>query len=154
MDNSTPDQKEFYPKLSVSIRRKLLRFLIAGVSALLVAFATLLFMQFLVDGFDDSASNTLTRYISLPSLTIQRRDEGVAKPIKPLLRPEIDVTGQTGLDKEQPSADGSAMEIGGMPGLEGNIETEISLPGLDDPTKQEREKMRKTKKALTSEKAE
>lgn len=154
MDKSVPEQKEFYPKLSVSIGRKLLRFFIAGFSALLVAFATLLFMQFLVDGFDDSASNTLTRYISLPSLTIQRSEEEISRPIKPLTRPEIDVAEQSEADEEAPSADGSAMKIGGMPGLEGKIETEINLPGLGDPTNQDREKMQQIKEALTSDEAE
>lgn len=151
MDQSPGNEEPLYPSLNVSAGRKLLRFALAGIAALVIAFATLLFMTFLVNGLDDTASNTLTRYISLPSMTIHRRAEEEFRPIKPQLQPEIEVADESDIGAEALLAEDAVLSLGETGKLQGKIETDISLPGLAEVPLQERDKMRQIKEALISE---
>ena len=149
MDDFEDQAEHAYPTLAASAGRKLLRFLLAGMTALLIVFITLLFMRFLVSGYDDRASNTLTRYISLPSFTIHRRVVEEEKPIKPMLEPELEIEEENNL-AGAPTESELELSIDSPVAVPGMIEADIQLPGLGENESSEREKLRQIKEALTS----
>ena len=149
MNEINHQEEPVYPTLAVSAGRKILRFVLAGITALLIVFITLLFMRFLVKGYDDKASSTLTRYISLPSLTIHRRSYEEEKPIKPLLQPELELDEISDL-AEKPDETETELAIESPASVPGLIETEIILPGLEDNGESDRKKLQQIKEALTN----
>ena len=153
MEDLTEENREAYPTLVVSAGRKLLRFVLAGVTALLIVFITLLFMRFLVKGYDDKATTKLSRYISLPSITIHRRSTEEFKPIKPLLEPDFELDEDNDFT-EQPMDEEMELKIEAPDSVPGRIEAEIVLPGLANTEVDDRDKMRQIKEALTSDGSE
>ena len=130
--------------------RRLLRFFLAAVTAFLVALLTILFMRYLIVGYDRSASAALTRYISVPSLMISRnKGSGIARIERPGELPETPLLEDD--DVQQASSAYLDENTLGMPDMTrplGTIDQDIALPSLDEEPSSDREKMSDLKQAI------
>ncbi len=150
MSEETPaGETKLNLEVSYQPGRRLLRFLVAGLIAMMVTFMIILFMRFLIKGYDESTSALITRYISLPRVIISRgKSEETVRPAKPGDRPYI-----PGLDdpdtKQEPAAtlDEQPYEFPLMSIPEQNID----LPQLESAPPGKLEKLQQIKQAILAE---
>ena len=144
------DLKSISADMRQNAGRRLLRFFLAGLSALLIALLTILFMRYLIVGYDRSASAALTRYISVPSLIISRnRDSGIARIARPAETPETPLLEDDDVKQESSAyLEENTLEMPSMTRPDQSISQELALPSLDGPPASDREKMSEIKQAI------
>jgi hypothetical protein len=137
--------------LSKSLGHSALRFIIAGFVAFIIAFALLFFMRYLILGYDKFASEEITRYLSIK--TISRSSTKIElppieRPVKPSYRPDLDesdfqhnIESSTGEQDTQTSIDEAMIY---------QLEDNIQMPVEEDSLLSTQEKMKLIKQELLS----
>ena len=87
--------------LAKLFKHSLMRFFVAGMTALLITFILILGMRFLIKGYDDTATGTLMRHFTLSKLPYTNSSEDDAFDIeRPGDQPLIPGLEDSGLDSE------------------------------------------------------
>ncbi len=130
--------------------RRLLRFGVAGFTAILMVLVTLLFMRYLITGYDRSASAALTRYISVPSLTITRsKAPDIERITRPAALPDTPVIDEEDVQTESSEfIEESTLAFPEMTAPENNMNEAIRIPELQSAPSGERNKMNELKEAI------
>lgn len=140
-------------KINELLSRPLFRFLVAGLIATVVTIIILLFMRFLMMGYDKSATDAITRYFTLRTVVLSEGEgEGRARVERPTDRPDVPAIDDN--DSQQESAaslDETSFDIPAMPTPERNIEREILMPELEPAPLSTQEKLRQIKQGILAE---
>lgn len=140
-------------KINELLSRPLFRFLVAGLIATVVTIIILLFMRFLVVGYDKSATDAITRYFTLRTVVLSEgEEEGRARVERPTERPDVPAIDDN--DSQQKSAavlDETSFDIPAMPTPERHIEREILMPELESAALSTREKLQQIKQRILAE---
>lgn len=152
MNKETPyAASESGSKLRQGLAHPLLRLLVAGLVASVITFALLLFMRFLIVGYDRTTSDAITRYLSLQTVISHRAvDDRLKRIERPAERPEF-----TGMDESDFKQDAETF----MPEQAEDaqvilspqvIETDIQLPTLESVPLSDQEKLLLIKQEILS----
>lgn len=134
-----------------ALAHPLIRLLAAGLVASMITFTLLLFMRFLVAGFDKSTSAAITRYFSLQTVISHRAaDDSIKRIERPGQRPEF-----SGIDKADFEQDAEAFMLEQAedappvisPTNQG-IESDVKLPQLEAPQLSDQEKLQRIKQEI------
>ena len=149
-DRNSEELKNISARLQDRPGRRLLRFTVAGVTAIFMVLLTILFMRYLITGYDRSASAALTRYISLPSFTISRKKTAdIERITRPAILPETPVMDDEDLMAESSELAGEnvlALPEMSLPG--NNIDDTVSMPDLQSIPADEKSRMNELKEAI------
>lgn len=138
-------------KLRQGLGHPLFRLFAAGLLASVITFALLLFMRFLIVGYDKSTSDTITRYLSLQTVISHRAADDRLKRIeRPAERPQF-----TGMDESDFNQDAEVFmleQAADAPVILSPqvIETDIQLPTLETAQLSDQEKLQLIKQEILS----
>jgi len=138
-------------KFRQALAHPLFRLLAAGLLASVITFALLLFMRFLIVGYDRSTSDAITRYLSLQTVISHRAvDDRLKRIERPAERPEF-----TGMDESDFNQDAEAFvpeQATDAPVILSPpvINTDIQLPTLEAAALSDQEKLQLIKQEILS----
>ncbi len=149
-DADSDELENIRTHMQVHTGRRLLRFIAAGFVAILMVLLTILFMRFLITGYDRSASAALTRYISLPSLTITRKKTSDNERIlRPAAMTEAPVMSEDNLQIESSGfIEDDALTMPALMLPDNDMNQSITLPELQSAPSSEKSKMDELKQAI------
>jgi hypothetical protein len=139
--------------LTQILGHRLFRFIIAGLVALVVTFALLFFMRYLILGYDKSATETITRYFSLQTVGFSDRKKLQLAPIEhPGERPGISIPEELEIQQEaEDFEEETTIDSALLLSPEQDIEKDIQLPELETTADSTQEKLRLIKQQILAE---
>ena len=152
-EHKQPNQKKGISSLTGIFRYRLIRFMVSGLLALVISLSLILFMRYLVLGYDDSSTGTIMRYFTLnklPLTAIIEEDEFSIE--RPGDRPELPgIDDSDEFNEPDVFLETESIDISSMSSPVQGIERDIMSPQLQDESMSAQEKLRLIKQEILSE---
>jgi len=152
-EHKQPNQKKGISSLTGIFRYRLIRFMVSGLLALVISLSLILFMRYLVLGYDDSSTGTIMRYFTLnklPLTAIIEEDEFSIE--RPGDRPELPgIDDSDEFNEPDVFLETESIDISSMSSPVQEIERDIMSPQLQDESMSAQEKFQLIKQEILSE---